>query len=115
MNKPMVCPLGWSTSNNKWGDELGTSHLSLINSESNITFYPCGYKGIASGQVEKQATHKCKKCLNKLQSLIKSLDESSPSQCEFIMKHLNSESRNDVEQNIEFYREHCRYLVSDLS
>lgn len=42
-----------------------------------------------------------------------SVDGWNAAQCEECMLTLNCEQRNDVAANLEFYREHCRCLITD--
>jgi hypothetical protein len=47
-------------------------------------------------------------------ALFRSIDGWDEQQCDLCMMTYNGESgRNDIAANLEFYREHCRYIVRD--
>jgi hypothetical protein len=52
-------------------------------------------------------------CVNSLKKLFLSIDNWDASMCRWAMRTFNSEERNDVEDNLDFYREHCRLIIGD--
>lgn len=44
---------------------------------------------------------------------LNAIDNWTAEECAECMLTLNSEVRDDVAENLEFYREHCRFIVSD--
>ena len=114
-------PGGWSVAMNRYHDETGIYHMHVDKGRRHeghtILDRACGYKGTLSGQVERSVdSHKrCGSCLRSAVSAFKAIDDWTPNQCDQAMRFLNGESRNleEITNNLEFYREHCRYLFRD--
>lgn len=114
-------PHGWSVAMNPRLDQTGVYHLHVDKGRryenSVILDRACGYSGTLSGLSEKEVetNRRCRNCVRGAVKMFREIDGWTAEQCDNAMRRLNSETRHleEIANNLEYYREHCRYLVRD--
>lgn len=119
-------PVGWSTSLNRWREEGATLHLETHDGsycENGLIDLraACGRNGESSRNIYKNPdtsnprARKCKRCERSAAKMLEAIDHWTAEQCHECMTRLNGESvwLDVVAADLDFYREHCRWIMAD--